>query len=438
MGLSRTAKILLAALLVAAAGFAWVNFFNQDQFTETPQPAISTPSVAAPSVPAALLGQSGDAAQPDTADATDGATVETQVAGDSADVEVPTADGASEPVAVDASDETSAVATDVPTGAVAAPPVVVTQTPSVVTRDLVVGELPFLVTAPPVAQVASVDDTTASANRPVATQRTSVNPFSPILVQSPAVAPGAVFAEQTDAIDIVTDAGQPSQAAVITDVPVNTSGSTASSSTSTTAVAPPPAAPAPRTVAPATSASGALPRPLPSGTLPVTPEILREARAPQQVAETPAAPVDLGTLAAIRVPDEPEAQDPFPTTETETDETQVAVTTPDVLGTDRPNEPAAVATETPATVTPTPSLPLAVGGDPLSRYLRDNNVRFTGSVLGPLSVGVFRSARFSEPVVLTLGQPLPDTDIILSDLRGYEARFSMGDTTQTLSLDLRR
>jgi len=33
---------------------------------------------------------------------------------------------------------------------------------------------------------------------------------------------------------------------------------------------------------------------------------------------------------------------------------------------------------------------------------------------------------------------LPETDILLSDLRGYEARFSLGDRTQTLSLDLRR
>lgn len=430
MGLSRTAKILLAALLVAAAGFAWVNFFNQDQFAETPQPpAITTPTVAAPSVPAALLGQSAETAAPDATVTPESAVVESEGASDA--VVVVADDAAPEDTARSAEADSAA-----PTVVVTAPPVVVTQSPSVVTRDLVVGELPFLVTAPPVAETATVEDQTASANRPPTTQRTSVNPFSPILVQSPAPAPGAVFAQETDVIDIVTDAGQPTQEAVITDVPV--SGASGSSNTaSTTAVAPPPAAPAPRPVAPATSASGALPRPLPSGTLPVTPEILREARAPQQVAETPA-PVDLGTLAAIRVPDEPEAQEPFPTTESETDETQVAVTTPDVLGTDRPNEPAAVATETPTTVTPTPSLPLAVGGDPLSRYLRDNNVRFTGSVLGPLSVGVFRSARFSEPVVLTLGQPLPDTEIILSDLRGYEARFSMGDTTQTLSLDLRR
>ena len=102
---------------------------------------------------------------------------------------------------------------------------------------------------------------------------------------------------------------------------------------------------------------------------------------------------------------------------------------PDIIGVPQPRESAAAAQ---------PSLPLAVGADPLSRYLRDNDVRFTGTVLGPLSVGVFRSNLYGSPVVLTLGQPLPETDIILSDLRGYEARFSLGDSTQTLSLDLRR
>jgi len=59
-------------------------------------------------------------------------------------------------------------------------------------------------------------------------------------------------------------------------------------------------------------------------------------------------------------------------------------------------------------------------------------------VLGPLSVGVFRSNVYNQPVVLTLGQTLPETEILLADLRGYEAKFSLGDSTQTLSLDLRR
>jgi hypothetical protein len=105
------------------------------------------------------------------------------------------------------------------------------------------------------------------------------------------------------------------------------------------------------------------------------------------------------------------------------------VVTPELIGPGRP----ATAAEASG-----PAVPLAVGADLLSRYLRDNNVSFTGTVLGPLSVGVFRSNLYGSPVVLTLGQTLPDTDILLTDLRGYEARFSLGDRTQTLALDLRR
>ncbi|MEJ2358691.1 MAG: hypothetical protein P8Y13_11530, partial [Deinococcales bacterium] len=63
---------------------------------------------------------------------------------------------------------------------------------------------------------------------------------------------------------------------------------------------------------------------------------------------------------------------------------------------------------------------------------------FTGPVLGPVSVGVFRSSQYQMPVVVSLGQDLPDTKITLTDLRGHEAVFTLNDSTQSLSLDLRR
>lgn len=439
MGLSRTAKILLGFLLVAAAGFAWINFFNQGQVADLPQqptptaavaPTAPAPVVAAPLVAAPEAG--GNVSEATTPTEGEAATAEAS-AGDA------TSEAGGEVEATQASETEAAAAAAVttPVQPDVAPAVIVTQAPTVVTRDLIVGDLPFLVTAPPAPQVEATADDPAGASRPPGTQRTSVNPFSPIIVQAPAPAPGPVVAQsEPEVVEIVTDAGAPASGPVITEVSASSAAATAAPQPP-----PPPAAPAPRTIAPATSATSALPRPLPSGTLPVTPEILREARAPEQTAETPA-PVDLGTLAAIRVPDEPEVPEPLPATESGTADT-TSVSAPEVLGTDRPNEPAATAveaqpSETSVTPTPTPALPLAIGGDPLSRYLRDNNVRFTGTVLGPLSVGVFRSAQFSEPVVLTLGQAIPDTDIILTDLLGYEARFSLGDVTQTLSLDLRR
>ncbi len=302
---------------------------------------------------------------------------------------------------------------------------VVTDAPTVATRDLVVDVLPFLVTSPPVAGTEADDDAAAGVSRPQVPQRSSINPFSPVVVQAPPAAPSQdVVAQQ---------APPPSQSPVIEVVegPAPSSGSpaaTAGSSRAPTSAAAEPtpvAAPAPRAVAPSSTLATNLPRALPSGMLPTTPEILRDTRSQPNLV-TPVIP-DLAAIAALRVPEEEERDVELEavTAATPTDE----VVTPEIIGVPQPRESAVAAG---------PTLPLAVGADPLSRYLRDNDVRFTGTVLGPLSVGVFRSNLYGSPVVLTLGQPLPETDIILSDLRGYEARFSLGDSTQTLSLDLRR
>jgi len=432
MALSRTARILIAVLLVAAAAFFWVNFFNQDLAA----PATTTADVPVPGAGVLANGAAGVAtpsSTPSDAGAADAATdaatdASTPAAGDAAPEGVAVAPDTSAPGS-DASDVAATPAAPV----VAQPadqaagveaPVVVAETPSVVTRDLVVTDLPFLVTQPPALDAqAATEDAEAGATRPQAAVRTSVNPFSPIVVQAPAaarptVAEATPVPESQPVITEVTSSGtepQPTQAA---------SSSTPANPVVATAPAEPVRAPAPRTTAPAPAAAASLPRPLPSGTLPVTPEILREARTQPTV---PAGPADLGEVVAVRLPgSEPSAA--LPTVSGDGEEPQAAAT-PDVLGPGRATEP---------TAKDPPALPLVVGVDQLSRYLRDNDVRFTGTVLGPLSVGVFRSNIYSQPVVLTLGQTLPETDILLADLRGYEAKFSLGNSTQTLSLDLRR
>ena len=83
------------------------------------------------------------------------------------------------------------------------------------------------------------------------------------------------------------------------------------------------------------------------------------------------------------------------------------------------------------------SLPLAAGSSDLSLYLRDQQVTFTGSVLGPVSVGIFRSANAPAPFLVPLGQTLPNTDIVLTDLTGQSAELSRNDDSQLLIL-LRR
>ncbi len=413
MSLSRTARILLALLLVAAAAFVWVSYLRNPQPQTT---LVNTPTV----VPGAAA---ADAAT-NSPTATAAPLVGTDAVGEAS------SNGATAAAAgPDGQAAAGATATTVP----AAVPAVVAP-PTVVLRDLVVDELPFLVTSPPVVETAEEEDPAGGASRPQASRRGNINPFSPVIVQTPQEpASQQVFAEtppasQEPTVVVVTNDGTP---------PAGSNASSSQPSSTTVAAAQPAQAPAPRALAPASGGVGELPRPLPSGTLPITPDILRDARttppaqAPNQ-AETP--------VAAIAEPTETAAADLPQVGEQPAGDVAPPV---EVLGPGQPSEPEEPA-EPEVVLTPTTpptnvqSLPLVAGIDTLSRYLRDNDVRFTGTALGPLSVGVFRANHLDQPVVLTLGQSLPDTDIVLADLRGYEAKFSLGDSTQVLSLDLRR
>lgn len=417
MQLSRTARFLIAALLLAAAAFVWVNFFNQNDLDGAPTLAGSDQPSDAINVAGTPTGQTTPAVagQPGASDTSAGLAAEGAGSPTSVDGQATTADG--QPVAADG--QTPPVDPGAAASDPSSPPVVVTGSDQVVTRDLVVDQLPFLVLAAPAGDGDEADaEAAAGATRPQATQRASINPFSPVVVQAPPAAP----------VQQVAVAEEPPASPTIVEVQADGQApATAGQAGATQATAEPVRAPAPRTVAPASAVASNLPRALPSGTLPATPQILRDARS-QPVVVEPVAPA-LGDLAALREP-APEAD--LEVSPVDAQLVTTAAVVPDPLGPGRPlaqAEPVAP---------PTNTLPLAVGADPLSRYLRDNDVRFTGTVLGPLSVGVFRSSQYSAPVILTLGQSLPETDIILSDLRGYEARFTQGDRTQTLSLDLRR
>ncbi|HLU81921.1 MAG TPA: hypothetical protein VKZ43_00845, partial [Trueperaceae bacterium] len=180
MTLSRTARILIAALLVAAAAFFWVNFFNQDP--------VQGPLVTQPSGVVAPLANPVATDQP--AEQEGGVTVaDTGAAAGSQDQGAPTvaATTPSDTTPVDtsqagAADQAADATTTTPVVVDTAPPVIVTGTPTVVTRDLVVEDLPFLVTTPPSAVAGQVDAAAASADRPDVSQRSNINPFSPIVV----------------------------------------------------------------------------------------------------------------------------------------------------------------------------------------------------------------------------------------------------------------
>lgn len=424
MSLSRTARILIALLLVAAAAFFWVNFFNQP---DAPAPLVTqpvtVPGAAAADASRASPTQSGDDLDNPASPASTTPSLESATA---------TASGAAAPATV-GTDAAAPAGSATAQPATSTAPAVVTP-PTVVLRDLIVDDLPFLVTSPPApGEEAEADDAAAEAARRQSAQRGSINPFSPVVVQAPPAAPSdfgaAEFADASTSFEpdvvIVESDGQPP--AGMAGAGSSASGTSASGSSGGGVIGGSRSAeaPTPRAVAPAPTRASDLPRPLPSGTLPITPDILRGART---ATAAPSGPANLAEVAAVRVPtDAASAALPAVTPQTSAARTEG----PNVLG---PGQPTAESVK----ASGSNGLPLVVGADALSRYLRDNDVRFTGTALGPLSVGVFRAKQYDQPVVLTLGQALPDTEIVLADLRGYEAKFSLGDNTQVLSLDIRR
>lgn len=374
MTLSRTARILIALLLVAAAAFVWINFFSN-----APTPIPATPTVEQPAQPA----ETGEADAPAEGDAV--------VEGDAVAAGDATAEGDAPTVAVSPDGD--------------APTVVTTPNDAVVGREIRVAEFPFLVNEPPAeateADAGEEGDETAEAGAGGET-RASVNPFSPIVLPETASAVAEARPEATSSpnVETVDVPDAPTVETVQAEVPV-------------------PAAPAPRALAPAGSSTASLPRTLPGGTLPIAPDILSSPRAEPAMLT----PLDLADRTAIREPDAPTASAPLPT-----------LAGPDGEPDGDPM-PLAVG-EVPAAGTP--DEPLVAGADGLARFLRDRNVAFTGSVVGSVGVGVFRVDGTTAPIVLALGQPLPDTEIVLTDLRGQAAEFTLQDTTHVLTLDLRR
>lgn len=381
--LSREARILIGILFLAAAAWIWLNFFNQTTPTQvtTPAPQTSANSSVAPVNDDALADTSvtDDAAEDSASSATTG---------------TPTTDATAETNVSPATNGTTvSVAPDTVT----------------VARDLEVVQLPFLITEPPSASLDTEEgeDGDTSLTRPNG-QRASVNPFSPILIQQAAAPPSPSTPQ-------VVQPTIPEPEIVEVSVPDTTGIETVA-----TAPREPVQAPAPRALTPPAPRASNLPRSLPGGTLPVVPDVLRSSRADSSAAQAP----ELATVAVIREP----SGDSVDATNLGTSLVSVAS---EEQASSIPELIMPGATQAPSTVND----PLAAGITPLSRHLRDNNVKFTGLALGPVGVGVFRSADIDGPVVLTLGQKLPDTDIVLTDLEGKQAEFTQATYKQLIPLN---
>jgi hypothetical protein len=417
MALSRTARILIAILLLAAAAFFWVNFFVQGRVAQTPaqdpvaaNPPVPTPSAATPSAPDVAT-EPADAAAPGAAP-----TASTQTDADAATE----AEAAGDPEAVAGTPAGSIVVV------VQDPPAIAIDAPVAVSRDVVIADLPFLVTSPPLVAI-DVEPEGEEGDAPGAVTvptRATINPFSPVVVRTPPP----------------PDRDVPQPGNVVGEVPVPAAPAGAVTQQATAAVRAP--TPTPRPLAPATTVAAGLTRELPTGTvLSSTPDLLRSPRV-----GTVADRVDLPAITAIAVPAaEPVTIAPPPTPRAPIPQVDLRPVGPiaiPVATTDEPtivvDDAATDGTTGVATSGTTAGAPLPAGTTQLARYLRDYDYAFTGSVMGPVSVGVFRSQADPTPIVVALGQTLPNTEIVLTDLRGMQAELTLGDSTQILSLDLRR
>jgi hypothetical protein len=485
--ISREAKILFGLMCLAAAILIWVNLATQrfplfggqqdvGVVSSTPAaPATGDASIAGDASSTGDVGSTGDTsvvapsaldsatAQEGVVPATDpalidvptldgstpsadAATVDASVASEAGTVDATSVDAAPVDAASDAgavSDTAAPVAGSiVDISAVSPDSTVPVTTPDAVSptveaapvaevapsvaaaplaaRDVEIAELPFLVTEAPVAPVeeAGEEAAVAQTERP-GEQRASINPFSPIVL-----APVET---------VVADAPAPPADIQVVDVPsapgtIGTVEMSLAESVNEIIEEPLVAeGPLPEAVLPA-PAVASLPRPLPMATTPVAPEILRNMSSiPQETTLVSAETVEVP--AVIREP------------------IQATPATPAIIGASVAGgtfdsevelEPVGSMASAATSGSSVNGAPLYAGASALSSYLRDNDVRFTGSAIGPVSVGVFSSKLSANPVVIPLGQTLPETEFVLTSLQGKEAEFSYGQEKQLLTLDLRR
>jgi hypothetical protein len=432
--ISREAKILFGLMCLAAAILIWVNFatqrqggfalFGNQEATLAPSPTETTTPVDAATPGAVTPDGTAPTTEPTVTEPTatdvNGASVlpnidVTAVAPDGTTTATPDATVLPGETAVETASVEATPATEVTPTVAAAP---------IAARDVQLAELPFLVTEAPV-EVApeTTEEVVAETTRP-GEQRATVNPFSPIVL-APVETTVASNPTPVDASALI-DVPVPAEPIAVTPADVGLQQGVQPIETGPIIAE----GPLPEAVLPAPTVAS-LPRPLPTATSPVAPEILRNMSRTPDVASGPVAePQTLEVPAIIREPGQVAASvvPVILAPSTATPESAEVELEPvgSLASVAEPSTPAAN------------GAPLFAGASPLSSYLRNNDVRFTGYAIGPVSVGIFRSINSANPVVVTLGQTLPETEFVLTSLQGKEAEFSYGQEKQLLTLDLRR
>lgn len=69
----------------------------------------------------------------------------------------------------------------------------------------------------------------------------------------------------------------------------------------------------------------------------------------------------------------------------------------------------------------------------LARFVREQNLKLSGVVLGPTSVAIFQSK--DGFTVLPVGRTLPGSDVLLKSLSAKEALLVQGSESLNLTMD---
>lgn len=241
-----------------------------------------------------------------------------------------------------------------------------------------VQQIPFLTTTPPAEQAPAAKP---GANASAAPSDALVNPFRPFSVtadasnpSNPAPAGGALPAPSVPNV--------PTRPPVVASAPP-------------VPMAPPLGAPIPL---PSANVAGAAPFP---GGLSVTP--------------TP-----------------PRQKPPVPTVRPPATAT---LTTPATLPTPGTTATASTTTVVPPVLSSVREFAASAPLNPLDAYVSDQNLSYNAVVLGPVNTGIFQTK--SGYVVVSIGQKLPQSDIVVKDISASAVTLALGDSQKTLELDKR-
>lgn len=309
-----------------------------------------------------------------------------------------------------------------PNQAVQAPPTPapsVPPPPTATARPLEVLPLPFLVT-----EATRPNETGQPGEPGLAAQATPPritvppNPFIPLVVEAPASPSSAPAAPAT---------GAPAPPVTAQPIPTQTARVQVRQ----------PAAPLPTPSLPGTRPTTPTP-PLPAATQPPSAAAppAGQARLAQGTARTnPPAPIALNTGALpIRLtPLERELAAPSETPQVPPAlDLSADISSPSALEFARAELNFRTAQALELRATP-PRSPEAPRESPLARFVREQNLRLSGVVLGPTSVAIFQGR--DGFIVLPVGRTLPGSDVLLKSLSAKEALLVQGSESLTLPIE---